>query len=40
MLAMLANSMIPEAYRHGGRLTGLATVAGYLLAAVLAVADG
>jgi ZIP family zinc transporter len=39
MLAMLANSMMPEAFKHGGRAAGLLTVLGYLVAAVLAVAD-
>jgi ZIP family zinc transporter len=39
MLAMLANSMMPEAFKHGGRMAGLLTVLGYLVAAVLAVAD-
>jgi ZIP family zinc transporter len=39
MLAMLASSMMPEAFKHGGRLVGLLTVLGYLVAAVLAVAD-
>jgi zinc transporter, ZIP family len=35
MLTMLADAMIPEAYEHGGRLTGLATVLGFVLAALL-----
>jgi len=39
MLCMLASSMMPEAFKHGGRLVGLLTVLGYLVAAVLAVAD-
>jgi len=39
MLAMLANSMMPEAFKHGGRTTGLLTVLGYLTAAVLAISD-
>jgi zinc transporter, ZIP family len=29
---MLANSMMPEAFEHGGRLVGLLTVLGYMLA--------
>ena len=37
VLMVLADSMIPEAYRHGGRAVGLATVAGYLVATALAV---
>ena len=39
VLMVLADSMIPEAYTHGGRTVGLATVAGYLVAAALAVAQ-
>jgi ZIP family zinc transporter len=35
VLMMLTDSMIPESYRHGGRLTGLLTVIGYMVAAVL-----
>ena len=36
VLMMLADSMMPEAFRHGGRTVGLLTVAGFLLAGVLA----
>jgi zinc transporter ZupT len=32
MLAMIAQTMLPEAYEHGGWLTGLMTVAGFLAA--------
>jgi ZIP family zinc transporter len=39
LLMVLADSMIPEAYRHGGRTVGLATVLGYLVATALAVAQ-
>jgi ZIP family zinc transporter len=39
VLMVLADSMIPEAYRHGGRAVGLATVAGYLVTTALAVAQ-
>jgi ZIP family zinc transporter len=35
VLMMLADSMIPESYRHGGRLVGLLTVVGFLIAGVL-----
>ncbi|WCB96491.1 hypothetical protein DSM104299_05250 [Baekduia alba] len=35
---MLADSMMPEAFEHGGRTVGLLTVLGYLAAGVLAVA--
>jgi ZIP family zinc transporter len=38
LLMVLADSMIPEAYTHGGRAVGLATVGGYLVATALAVA--
>lgn len=36
VLAMLADTLLPEAFRGGGRLTSLATTAGFLLAFVLA----
>ena len=32
MLAMIAQTMLPEAYEHGGWLTGLMTVIGFLAA--------
>jgi zinc transporter ZupT len=32
MLAMIAQTMLPEAYDHGGWLTGLMTVTGFLAA--------
>ena len=32
---MLADSMMPEAFGHGGKSVGLLTVLGYLVAAVL-----
>ena len=38
VLMVLADSMIPEAYRHGGRTTGLATVLGFLVTTALALA--
>jgi ZIP family zinc transporter len=38
VLVMLADSMMPEAFEHGGKTVGLLTVLGYLLAAVLTVA--
>jgi ZIP family zinc transporter len=38
VLTMLANSMMPEAFKHGGRRVGLYTVFGYLAAAALTVA--
>ena len=39
VLTMLADSMMPEAFEHGGRTVGLLTVLGYLAAGVLAVAQ-
>ncbi len=39
LLMMLADSMIPEAYQHGGRAVGLLTVLGFLCAAALSVAQ-
>ncbi|HYW27996.1 MAG TPA: hypothetical protein VE953_27740 [Terriglobales bacterium] len=35
VLTMLANSMMPEAFEHGGRTVGLVTVLGFLLAGAL-----
>ena len=37
MLTMLADAMMPEAFEHGGKLVGLMTVIGFLIAAILAV---
>ena len=37
VLAMLADSMIPEGFREGGRLTGLIVVLGFAFAAILGV---
>lgn len=36
VLAMLADTLLPEAFRRGGRLTSIATTAGFLLAFFLA----
>jgi ZIP family zinc transporter len=36
---MLADSMMPEAFEHGGNTVGLLTVAGFLVAGVLTVLD-
>lgn len=36
ILTMLANTMMPEAYAHGGREVGLVTVLGFILASGLA----
>lgn len=37
MLTMLADAMMPEAFEHGGKLVGICTVMGFLVAAILAV---
>jgi len=37
VLAMLADSMIPEGFKEGGRLTGLMTVMGFAFASILAL---
>jgi len=39
MLTMLADTMMPEAFKHGGKIVGLFTVLGFLLAAILAVLE-
>lgn len=35
MLTMLADAMMPEAFEHGGKLVGLFTVFGFIVAAML-----
>jgi ZIP family zinc transporter len=37
ILVMLANSMIPESYEHGGKLTGLFTVFGFFTSVSIVV---
>jgi ZIP family zinc transporter len=37
VLTMLADSMMPEAFAHGGRPVGLLTVTGFLVAGILTV---
>ena len=32
ILTMLADTMIPEAYEHGGKLTGVVTTLGFVVA--------
>lgn len=39
ILTMLANSMMPEAFEHGGKLTGLVTVLGFCTAVVVALLE-
>ncbi len=36
---MLANSMIPEAYEHGGKLAGVATVLGFFLSVSMVILE-
>jgi ZIP family zinc transporter len=36
ILTMLANTMMPEAYGNGGRLVGMLTVIGFIIASGLA----
>lgn len=37
MLTMIADAMMPEGFEHGGKLVGIFTVFGFLVAAVMAV---
>jgi ZIP family zinc transporter len=37
ILVMLADTMMPEAFEHGGKLTGLITVLGFALAVLVSV---
>lgn len=37
ILMMLSNSMIPESYAHGGKLTGIFAVLGYFVSVVIVV---
>jgi zinc transporter, ZIP family len=39
ILTMLADTMMPEAYEHGGRLVGIATTLGFATALVIHVLD-
>ena len=39
MLTMLADTMMPEAFEHGGKIVGLLTTLGFLMAAVLSVLE-
>lgn len=36
ILTMLADTMMPEAFEHGGKVVGLVTVCGFVVAAALA----
>jgi ZIP family zinc transporter len=37
VLTMLANSMMPQAFEHGGKLVGLMTVLGFLVAGIFTI---
>jgi ZIP family zinc transporter len=39
ILMMLANSMIPEAYEHGGKLAGVFTILGFLLSVSVVILE-
>jgi len=39
ILTMLANSMMPEAYKHGGKVAGLFTVLGFFTAVTVALLE-
>lgn len=39
ILMMLANSMIPEAYEHGGKLAGVFTVLGFFVSVVVVILE-
>jgi len=39
ILMMLSNSMIPEAYKHGGKLAGVFTVLGFFLSVTMIILE-
>ncbi len=39
ILMMLANSMMPEAYEHGGKLSGVFTVLGFAISVLVVVLE-
>lgn len=39
ILVMLSNTMIPEAYEHGGKLAGIFTVLGFSVAVIMALLE-
>jgi len=39
ILLMLANSMIPESYEHGGKLAGIFTVLGFFLSVAMVILE-
>jgi len=40
ILIMIANSMIPEAYEHGGKLAGIFTVLGFFVSVAVVILEG
>jgi len=40
ILLMIANSMIPEAYEHGGKLAGIFTVLGFFVSVAVVILEG
>ena len=39
ILTMIANSMIPEAYEHGGKLAGIFTVLGFFVSVTMVILE-
>jgi len=39
ILTMLANSMMPEAFKHGGKLAGLFTVLGFAVSVLVVIME-
>jgi ZIP family zinc transporter len=39
ILIMIANSMIPEAYEHGGKLAGVFTVLGFFISLMVVILE-
>jgi len=39
ILMMLANSMIPESYEHGGKLSGIFTVLGFFISVAMVILE-
>jgi ZIP family zinc transporter len=39
IMVMLANTMMPEAYEHGGKLAGLFTVLGFAVSVIVVLME-
>jgi ZIP family zinc transporter len=39
ILMVLANSMIPESYKHGGKLTGIFTILGFFISVLMVILE-